>query len=55
MRVLSVIMRPIKLVMARQTSAGIYMDTADQTFDARPTRKHYPVELTRLADFARKT
>ncbi len=55
MRVMSMVMRPIKPVMARQIAAGIYMDTAKQAFDVSQTLQQYPVRLTCLQDFVRKT
>jgi uncharacterized protein YbjT (DUF2867 family) len=54
MRVMSVVMRPIKPALARQIAAGVYMDTADQTFDMTRTLTQYPAQLTRLEMVARR-
>ena len=55
MRVMSVVMRPFNPALARQIAAGVFMDTADQTFDMSETLKLYPVKLTRLEDYVRKS
>ena len=55
MRVMSVVMRPFNPALARQIAAGVFMDTADQTFDMSETLKLYPVKLTRLEDYVRRT
>jgi len=54
MRVMSVVVRPIKPALARQIAAGVYMDTADQTFDMTKTLKQYPAQLTRLEEVVRR-
>jgi uncharacterized protein YbjT (DUF2867 family) len=54
MRVVSVVMQPVNPALARPIAAGVFMDTADQTFDMRETLKLYPVKLTRLDDYARR-
>jgi uncharacterized protein YbjT (DUF2867 family) len=54
MRVMSTLMRPFNPAMSRQIAAGIFMDTADQTFDMTQTLKLYPAQLTRLEDYVRR-
>jgi hypothetical protein len=40
-------------VIRADLTAGVYMDTADQTLDMTETLKHFPVALTRLEDVVR--
>jgi uncharacterized protein YbjT (DUF2867 family) len=42
MRILSVVMRPIKPALARQIQAGVVMDTSDWTWDPSANRLRYP-------------
>lgn len=53
MRVMKVLMRPLNPGLSRQITAGINMDTTDQTFDITEALKRYPMPLTRLEDFVR--
>jgi NADH dehydrogenase len=51
MRLLSLVMRPIKPDLAGMIAAGIAFDTADMSFDASELRSRFPeVELTPMAD-----
>lgn len=51
MRLLSVVMRPLKPDVAGMIGAGIAFDTADMSFDASDLRRRFPqIELTRMAD-----
>jgi uncharacterized protein YbjT (DUF2867 family) len=52
MRVMSTMMRPFNPAMSRQIAAGIVMDTADWTFDPSRTLKQFPVQLTKLEEYA---
>lgn len=55
MRVMSVVMRPIKPALARQITAGVVMDTHDLRFDPQPQRDAFPhVHLTPLAEMIRR-
>jgi uncharacterized protein YbjT (DUF2867 family) len=42
MRIMSVLMRPIKPALARQIQAGVVMDTSDWTWDPSANRLRYP-------------
>lgn len=53
MRVMSVLLRPIKPALSAQIAAGVYMDSADQTLDMTETLKRFPMTLTRLEDVVR--
>jgi NADH dehydrogenase len=53
MRVMAVLMRPVKPAFARQIQMGVIMDTTDMTFDPGPTLARFPMELTRLEDVVR--
>ena len=53
MRVMSAMMRPFNPAMSRQIGAAIVMDTADCTFDPSRTLKQFPVQLTKLEEYAR--
>jgi uncharacterized protein YbjT (DUF2867 family) len=51
MRLMSVVMRPLKPDVAAMIQGGIAFDTVDMTFDASDLRRRFPqVELTRMAD-----
>jgi NADH dehydrogenase len=51
LRAMSVLMRPIKPELARQSQAAVLMDTADMTFDTTSTRASYPeLPQTTLSD-----
>jgi NADH dehydrogenase len=52
-RVMKTLLRPLNPGLSRQITAGINMDTTDQTFDMTETLKRYPVQLTKLEDFVR--
>lgn len=55
MRVMAVLLRPVKPTIARQIQAGVVMDTRDMTFDAAETMRRYPsVVPTRLAEMVRR-
>jgi NADH dehydrogenase len=50
LRAMSVLMRPIKPELARQSRAALMMDTTDMRFDSTPTRAAYPeLPLTTLS------
>ncbi len=53
MRVMAVVLRPLKPALARQIEAGILMDTADMTFDPTETLKRFPMRLTPFEEVAR--
>jgi uncharacterized protein YbjT (DUF2867 family) len=51
MRLMSLVMRPIKPDVAVMIQGGIAFDTVDMTFDASDLRRRFPqIELTRMAD-----
>lgn len=55
MRVMSVLMRPINPMLARQIAAGVVMDTHDLSFDARDIERRYPsIPLTSLSQVVRR-
>ncbi len=55
MRLMAVLLRPVKPTIARQIQAGVVMDTRDMTFDAAETMRRYPsVVPTRLAEVVRR-
>jgi len=55
MRLMSVLMRPVNPMLARQIQAGVVMDTQDMSFDPSETGRLYPsIPLTRLADVVRR-
>ncbi len=53
MRVMALLLRPLKPALSRQIAAGVYMDTEDQTLDMTETLKRFPVRLKRLEDVVR--
>jgi uncharacterized protein YbjT (DUF2867 family) len=51
MRLMSLLMRPLKPDLAGMIQGGIAFDTVDMTFDASDLRRRFPqIELTRMAD-----
>jgi uncharacterized protein YbjT (DUF2867 family) len=55
MRLLAVLLRPVKPAIARQIAAGVVMDTRDMTFDPTELRRRYPaIPLTPWAEVARR-
>lgn len=55
MRLMSVLMRPVKPTLARQIQAGVVMDTHDFSFDPSETSRRYPsISPTRLAEVVRR-
>lgn len=55
MRAMSVLMRPVNRVLARQIHAGVVMDTIDMTFDGTVRARRWPdVPLTTLAEVVRR-
>ncbi len=51
MRLMSLVMRPLKPDVAAMIQGGIAFDTVDMTFDAADLRRRFPqIELTRMAD-----
>lgn len=55
MRLMAVLLRPVKPMIARQVQAGVVMDTHDMTFDATETMRRYPaIAPTSLADMVRR-
>ncbi len=54
MRVMRLLTRPLNPALSRQIAMGIFMDTADQTFDMSDTLKRYPMELTKLEEVVRR-
>lgn len=55
MRLMSVLMRPVKPALARQIQAALVMDTRDMSFDSSRTAPRYPwIPQTTLADVVRR-
>ncbi len=55
MRLMAVLLRPVKPTIARQIQAGVVMDTHDMSFDAAETMRRYPsVVSTGLAEVVRR-
>lgn len=55
MRVMSVVMRPLNPMLARQIQAGIVMDTANMSFDAAAAQRRFPeIRFTRLAGMVQR-
>jgi uncharacterized protein YbjT (DUF2867 family) len=55
MRMLWVVMRPVKPALARLIQAGVAMDTRDMSFDPTDLMRRYPsISLTPLADVVRR-
>jgi uncharacterized protein YbjT (DUF2867 family) len=55
MRMLWVVMRPVKPALARLIQAGVAMDTRDMPFDPTDLMRRYPsISLTPLADVVRR-
>ncbi len=55
MRLMAVLLRPVKPTIARQIQAGVVMDTHDMSFDAAETMHRYPsVVPTGLAEVVRR-
>ena len=55
MRVMAVVLRPLKPMIARQIQAGVVMDTRDMTFDASETARRYPaIAQTSVAEMVRR-
>jgi hypothetical protein len=51
MRLMSLVLRPLKPDVAAMIQGGIAFDTVDMTFDAGDLRRRFPqIELTRMAD-----
>src|SRR5437899_5750250 len=51
MRLMALVMRPLKPDVATMIQGGIAFDTVDMTFDASDLRRRFPqIELTRMAD-----
>lgn len=50
MRMMRVLARPFNPAFSRQVAAGVWMDTADMTFDPAATLKRFPTTLTPFAD-----
>jgi hypothetical protein len=47
------VFRPVHEGLSGVMSASVYFDTVDQSFDPSETLRRYPINLTRLEDFAR--
>jgi hypothetical protein len=55
MRLMSVLMRPVNPMLARQIQAGVVMATHDMSFDPSDTLQGYPaITLTSLAEVVRR-
>jgi uncharacterized protein YbjT (DUF2867 family) len=55
MRLMAILLRPVKPTIARQIQAGVVMDTHDMTFDPAETARRYPsITPTSLADLVRR-
>jgi hypothetical protein len=51
MRLMSLVMRPLKPDVAEMIQGGIAFDTVDMTFDTSDLRRRFPqIELTEIAD-----
>ncbi len=53
MRLMALAMRPFNPNMSRQVAAGVDMDTADMSFDPAPLLRQFPLQLTKLEEYAR--
>ncbi|HEU0025864.1 MAG TPA: SDR family oxidoreductase [Ktedonobacterales bacterium] len=54
MRLMGALAGPFNEMFARQSRAGVVMDTADMTFDPSETLTRFPMTLTRLEQAARR-
>jgi uncharacterized protein YbjT (DUF2867 family) len=55
MRLMSVLMRPVRPVLAGQVHAGVVMDTHDSSFDPSETLRRYPsIQPTSLSEVVRR-
>lgn len=54
LRVMSGLLRPFHPGLSQIMQFSLWVDTTDQTFDPSATVKQFPVELTRLEDWARE-
>ncbi len=54
LRVMSGLLRPFHPGLSQVMKFSLWADTSDQTFDPGETLKQYPMELTRLEDWARE-
>jgi hypothetical protein len=55
MRAVSVLMRPINPILARQARAGVTMNTRDMSFDTSQTTQRYPsITPTKFEDVVRR-
>ncbi len=52
-RLMRVLTLPFNAAFSRQISTGIFMDTADMTFDPTATLKLFPMELAHFEDGVR--
>jgi uncharacterized protein YbjT (DUF2867 family) len=53
MRLMRLLTRPINPAFSRQIATGIFMDTANMTFDPAPTLRDFPMALARLEEVVR--
>ena len=51
-RALSTLMQPINPTLGRLAQAGVYMDTADLSYDMAETLREFPLPLTHFEDWA---
>jgi uncharacterized protein YbjT (DUF2867 family) len=54
MRLMGALAGPFSEAFARQSRAGVIMDTTDMTFDPSETIERFPVKLARLEEVARR-
>ena len=55
MHAMSILMRPVNPTLSRLIRVGIYMDTANQCYDATQTARTFAIQLTPLEEVARRT
>jgi uncharacterized protein YbjT (DUF2867 family) len=54
MRVMSILMQPVNPALSRQIRLGVYMDTANLTYDMTETLKLFPLPLTHLEELVQQ-
>ena len=54
MRVMSILMQPVNPALSRQIRLGVYMDTANLSYDMTETLKLFPLPLTRLEELVQQ-
>ena len=54
MRVMSILMQPVNPALSRQIRLGVYMDTANLSYDMTETLKLFPLPMTRLEELVQQ-